>query len=521
VLPERRNTVVLVVLSMLLAFAFQGSRGLYETTEGRCAESAREMLETHHWLVPQLDYRPLWMKPPLAYWATAGGMALFGTNEWGARACNAVVFVLTVIAVSGLARLMWDERTGFVAGLIYALSPFAFLAASSVHADLLLSLWELLAVLCYWRASRAAGTRTERRWIIGMWGLLGVAFLTDGPSALVVLAALIAFRIYVAASGKRSPRLFAPAGILGLLVVGASWLVVAAAVRTRGLFGCFLESELYGRVMTAEHGRNPEWYKPLVIFLPGLLFGTGTATASWLVQLMRNRALFGGKSLKRLLGEDERLAFLALWLLVPLVIFSLSKSRLPLYVLPIFPPVVLATARMTIRTLEAPGLARAARIAAVVTAAALIAVKGVSGYYRTDVDMKVLHATCVQAKRGETAYFLYGSQELYGLQFYLDGRLTRLADEPLPPWARRSLISVCHEMISAPRYDTYVFIVNATWRGDMIRKALDGLGASYTVVDSGTRFMLFVCRAPSPSSTFAMRAAPGRADEPHVIGHRR
>lgn len=518
--PERRNTLVLVVLSMLLAFAFQGSRGLYETTEGRCAESAREMLETHHWLIPQLDYRPHWTTPPLAYWATAGGMALLGTNEWGARACNAIVFVLTVIAVSGLARLMWDERTGFVAGLIYALSPFAFVAASSVHVDLLLSLWELLAAFCYWRAWRAGGTRTERRWIIGMWALLGVAVLTKGPPALAVLAALIAFRIYVAATGKRSPGLFSPTGILALLVVGASWLIVIV-VRTPGLAGSFLRDEVYARVVTAEHARNPEWYTPLVIFIPVLLFGTGTATASWLVQLMRDRRLFGWRSLKRLLREDERLAFLALWLLVPLAIFSLATCRLPLCLLPVFPPVVLATARMTIRLLEVRDFARAARVAAVVTAAALIAVKGASGYYRTDVDMKALNRTCEQAKRGETAYFLYRSEDLYGLQFYLDGRLTRIADEPLPPWAGRSLTAVCHEMVAAPRHDTYVFIVNAVWRGDLVRKELDGLGASYTVVDSGTRFMLFVCRAPSPSSTLAMTAAPGRADETHVIGHRR
>lgn len=509
---ERRNALVLIALSAILAFAFQGSRGLYETTEGRYAESAREMLETGNWLAPQLDYAPHWTKPPLTYWAMAAGMALVGTNEWGARLCNAIVFVLAVLAVSGLARVMWDERTGFVAGMIYALSPFPFLAGSSVHTDLVLSLWELLVVLCYWKASRAADTRSEKRWITLMWALLGAAFLTKGPPSLVVLAALIAFRVYLAATGRKGPRLLSLPGILLLLAVGLGWFVVVVA-RTPGLFDFFLGTEVYARIMTARHGRNPEWYKPLVIFVPVLLFGSGTAMAAWIVEFIRNRALFGWGSIRKLLREDERLAFLALWLFVPLVIFSLAKSRLPLYVLPVFPAVVLATARVTLRTAARPGHARAARIVAIVTATALVAVKGLSAVYRTDVDMKTLHRTCTEARRGDTGFYLYGSQELFGLQFYLDGRLTRIADEPPPKWARRSLEAVCHEMISSPRHDTYVFVVNAPWRGDMLRKRLDALGMSFRVIDSGQRFMLFVCRAPSASSTFAMARSRGVSSE--------
>ena len=509
---ERRNILILVALSTILGFAFQGSRGLYETTEGRYAESAREMLETGDWLVPRLDYEPHWTKPPLAYWAVAGGMALCGTNEWGARFSNAAVFIATVIAVSALASAMWDRRTGFAAGLIYALSPFAVLAASTVHTDSLLSLWELLAVLCYWKAYRANGSRSAKRWIVGMWGLLGAAFLTKGPPALVVLAAILAFRIYLAATGRKGPRILSFPGIVLLLAVGSSWYVAVVA-RTPGLLDYFLGTEVYARIATAQHGRNPEWYKPLVIFVPPLLFGAGTAMAAWIVELARNRALFGWSSLRRLLRGDERLAFLALWLLVPLVIFSLAKSRLPLYVLPIFPAVALATARMALRAIDRPGLARAAIIAAVLTAAALVVVKGASARYRSDLDMKTLHRACREAARGETAFFLFGSQELFGLQFYLDGALTRIAGEPLPPWARRSLDSVCYEMLAAPRHETYVFIVTAPWRGDALRKGFDELGLSYGVSSSGSRYVLFACRAPSPSSYLAS-AAPPRTDPP-------
>lgn len=504
---DLRNVLILAALSAILGFAFQGSRGLYETTEGRYAESAREMLETGDWLVPRLDYAPHWTKPPLAYWTIAGGMALFGTNEWGARFGNAAVFVLTALAVSALAGAMWDRRTGFAAGLIYALSPFAVLAASSVHTDSLLSFWELLAVLCYWRAYRANGSRSAKRWIVGMWGLLGAAFLTKGPPALVVLAAILVFRIYLAATGRRGPGLLSLPGIVLMLGVGLSWYVAVAA-RTPGLLDYFLGTEVFARIATAKHGRNPEWYKPLVIFVPPLLFGAGTALAAWIAEIARNRALFGWASLKRLLKEDERIAFLALWLIVPLVIFSLAKSRLPLYVLPIFPAVALATARVALRAIERPGLARAALVAAVVTAAALVAVKGASARYRSDLDMKALYRACRETRHGETAFFLFGSQELFGLQFYLDGRLTRIAEEPLPAWARRDLDSVCHEMLSAPRHDTYVFIVAAPWRGDALRKRFDELGLTCGITSSGSRYVLFACRAPSPSSNVAAAAPP-------------
>ena len=509
---ERRNILILIALSTILGFAFQGSRGLYETTEGRYAESAREMLETGDWLVPRLDYEPHWTKPPLAYWAVAGGMALCGTNEWGARFSNAAVFIATVIAVSALASAMWNSRTGFAAGLIYALSPFAVLAASTVQTDSFLSFWELLAALCYWKAYRADGSRSAKRWIVGMWVLLGAAFLTKGPPALVVLAAILAFRIYLAATGRKGPGIFSFPGIVLMLAVGSSWYVVVAA-RNPGLLDYFLGTEVYARIATAQHGRNPEWYKPLVIFVPPLLFGAGTAMAAWIVELARNRALFGWSNLGRLLRGDERLAFLALWLLVPLVIFSLAKSRLPLYVLPIFPAVALATARMALRAIDRPGLARAAMIAAVLTAAALVAVKGASARYQNDLDMKTLRRACREAARGETAFFLFGSQELFGLQFYLDGALTRIAGEPLPPWARRSLDSVCYEMLAAPRHETYVFIVTAPWRGDALRKRFDEIGLSCVISSSGSRYVLFACRAPSPSSYLAS-AAPPRTDPP-------
>ena len=67
-------------VALLVGVAFQGTRGLTETSETRYAECAREMLVTGNWLEPQLEFQPHWTKPPLAYWCIAAGMKVFGAN---------------------------------------------------------------------------------------------------------------------------------------------------------------------------------------------------------------------------------------------------------------------------------------------------------------------------------------------------------------------------------------------------------------------------------------------------------
>ena len=123
--------------------------------------------------------------------------------------------------------------------------------------------------------------------------------------------------------------------------------------------------------------------------------------------------------------------------------------------------------------------------------------------------MKALHRACREARRGETAFYLFGSQELFGLQFYLSGRLTRVAEEPIPAWARRSLDSICHEMIASPEHDTYVFIAADPRSGDTLRKRFEDLGLRCEITGSGSRYVLFACRAPSPSSNLAAATRRG------------
>ena len=80
---ERPAVAVLLLAAALIGTA--GLVGLFEPTETRYGEIAREMLASGDWLTPRLDGIHHFHKPPLAYWASAAGMGLAGPNAFGAR----------------------------------------------------------------------------------------------------------------------------------------------------------------------------------------------------------------------------------------------------------------------------------------------------------------------------------------------------------------------------------------------------------------------------------------------------
>ncbi|MEJ2722517.1 MAG: phospholipid carrier-dependent glycosyltransferase [bacterium] len=224
----RFSLPVLLVLSAACAFAFQGSRGLYDDTEGRYAEIAREMLATGNYLEPTLDHHPHWTKPPLTYWAIAGGIRAIGRSAWGVRLFNAVAFVITVLAVAACAGALWNVDVGFVTGLVYVSSFMPVIGASVVTPDTLLVMWETLAVLCYIKAYRTS-SRSTRAWTRAMWVAFGLAFFTKGPPALVPCMALIVFHWHA----RRPFALFDLAGLSAFAVIGFWWFVLEAIPRPR------------------------------------------------------------------------------------------------------------------------------------------------------------------------------------------------------------------------------------------------------------------------------------------------
>src|SRR6478735_10066666 len=82
----RPSAWLLAVALLVLAFAFQGARGLLQPDEGRYTAVALRMIESGDWMHPELNHKlPHYTKPPVTYWAVAASLDVFGRSEWAAR----------------------------------------------------------------------------------------------------------------------------------------------------------------------------------------------------------------------------------------------------------------------------------------------------------------------------------------------------------------------------------------------------------------------------------------------------
>ncbi len=425
----RHYQYLIVILAIAVSISFQGSRGLYETTEGRYAEVSREMIETGNYLEPTLNYQPHWTKPPLTYWAIAGGLAVFGNNAWGARFFNVIAFVGAVWAVYYMGVIVGGRNVGIVAALIYLSSLFPVAGAFAVTTDTLLTMWELFGVMAYLRAYTHYDVQMRRRWTIAMWFFFGMAFFTKGPPALFPL---LAIGLWQWLHPGRA-RVFNAYGIAVFMAAALSW-VGWIFWKHPDLLNYYIGHEVVDR-LSSHDLHNSDWYKPFTLYLPALLFGSGPWFFIALYQFFKKQYPFVRARVAAFLKTDHPIAFAVYWVLLPLAVFSIVKSRLALYVLPLFAPLVLLAAyAMVHNAADSRRLLRFTARLAIVLVVAWIGAKGVLARYPVDRNMKQVLEDG-RAISADAPIAVYENEKLYGMQFYTNGRMKRVSRTGEEPWA--------------------------------------------------------------------------------------
>ena len=411
----------LVALLCLMAFAFQGTRGLWEPDEGRYSSGGIHMEQSGNWLVPTVDgERPHLTKPPLTYWALAASFAALGHNEWAARLPSALAYVGTGLFVFGLGRRLCPQKP-WLPAVAWGLSFAPVIAANVVSTDPILVFFETAAMYAFVEAWSREGAGA-RRWYVLMWLSWGLAFMTKGPPGLLPLLAMLLYLGIHDRSRLRS--MFAPAGLLLFAAVAFTWFVVIVAQQPDRL-GYFLGHEVYDRVFTAAHDRNAQWYGAFKVYLPVLLAGA----LPWIVfaSIAAGGPVRSIRSLRQKLRERDRdWLLLAYWLLLPMAVFFLARSRLQLYVLPLFVPLALVMARPLANWHVLEG--RRGAMVVALTAVALDALKGVLAYWPSNRDSRALALQLRQQLASQVVdeIIFVGMRPFYGLNVYLPQRIDGL-----------------------------------------------------------------------------------------------
>ncbi len=355
--PTARSSTLTAVLfwSLLWGLALlalhQGisSVALMDPDEGRNSEVAREMVERGDYLIPYFNGLPYLDKPVFLFAATAVSLNAFGVNELAARLPTILFTLATVVMVIGFGRRYVDKSSALLAGLILITSPLAMVYARLVIFDAVMMFWVALSCLAFHISWKHEGVG----WRVLGWAAAGFAVLTKGPVGL--LLPLLISMAEALVCRDRLRRLFHPAGIIAFVAVVAPWFFYVVHHHPEFPHYAFVR-ETFERVATDSMKRTgPPWY--ILAFLVGGAF-------PWF-----NVLIFGWRNLLEFWRERAAAhrteVFLLLWILVPLIFFTLSQSKRPGYILPALPAVALLAAQVLNRSPSA--LRYSAVTAAIIT----------------------------------------------------------------------------------------------------------------------------------------------------------
>ena len=313
---KAKHIIVLLLLSYAFFFHGIGDYSLKEPDEGRYAEIPREMNELHDYTVPHLNYVRYFEKPPLLYWAEALSFRVFGTNEWSFRFPNALCAFLCVVCLYLFIRRWFDEHRAFLSSVILITSFGAFAMARIVTTDMLFTLWLLLSLLSFYGFYR----EKKGAFIYLFYVAIGTATLAKGPVALILMGGTILIFLFSEHNLHFITEMRLIRGLLIYLVVTIPWIIAISLREKEFLYFFFVDQHLL-RFLTSKHKRTGAIY----YFLP-VLFG---GMFPWSIFIPRAVADVWRK---------KELRLMLIWVFVVFAFFSISSSKLPPYILPVFPP---------------------------------------------------------------------------------------------------------------------------------------------------------------------------------------
>jgi 4-amino-4-deoxy-L-arabinose transferase-like glycosyltransferase len=319
---NRKNLILITILSFVLISSNIGGLYIYALDEAKNSVCAREMLERGDMIVPTFNQELRTDKPPLHYYFMQLAYLIFGVNEFSARFFSVIMGILTVITTWWLATKYLGSRTGLYSSLVL-LSSLHFIlqfhmAVPDPYLIFLITIGLGLFYVYY--------QEKKSHYLLLSYVSFGLATLTKGPVAIALPGLSILFFLIV--NKNLSWNYFfklKPLWILGVfLVVILPWYLLVALKTNGEWIREFLLYHNVSRYTNTMEGHGAIFLAtPLMVFLGLLPFSI------FFIQSFNH----GWKRRK----ESNLLLFCISIILIIVLFFSLSSTKLPNYTVPAYP----------------------------------------------------------------------------------------------------------------------------------------------------------------------------------------
>ena len=415
--------------------------------EPRYAQVAREMFERGDWVTPTLAGHHWFEKPALLYWLEIAAFKVFGVTEFSARLGPALFGIGTIAAIYLLGRVTegTDLHDGSKGQSVTRSAVFAIIAASTLgivafsHGasfDIILTLpltASLVAFFVFDQRSSAldkTGNKSSALFpLLLFYFFIGVATLAKGLVGIVFPFAIVAF--YHLMSRKWPSRTLMLSifwGSLLSITVAASWYLPMYLRHGYGFIDEFFVQHHFQR-FTSNKYQHPQAFYFFFWMLPVLSIPWFPFALASIWRAIKS-AINGQKPSDDATDHDKPLLLFALsWLLVPLVFFSFSGSKLPGYIMPSVPAMAILAGSFLTRFVNRSER-RTVAVFGVAAASLLIYIGILVGYmpvFAKSDSVKYLIAAANEANLADGPILCLHTVP-HNAEFYAAGRLIRESD---------------------------------------------------------------------------------------------
>lgn len=318
--------ISITILSAFLIFLNLGKNHLIPWDEAIYAKIAKNMVQTHEYITMYWNPQVIWYeKPPLFMWLASFFMKLFGFGNIAVKLPSALFGLSTVLLIFIFGKRLFNKTVAFIASFTL-ITTIHFLYYSRIGmTDITTTFFITLSLFLYYFAK-------EKDKII-YWILsgiaLGFAVMTKGVVGFLPLVIMSFYELYLLISRQQKLTKKILCRYIYLFISSTLIFLPWHIVMYQKYGMSFLKEYIGYHVLSRAVSEIEDKGKPFLWYVVVLK----VSMRLWFITLLGALPLALFKSYKK----DKRLVFLSIWMLVVFFFFSLAKSKLVWYIIPIYP----------------------------------------------------------------------------------------------------------------------------------------------------------------------------------------